>query len=238
MARPSLREASQILPRTSFLPLTSSSGSPQLQGQWFWHTRAIQHPAAQLWRRLFGCSPWQSHDSLVRHQQRFAVLATRATWLSCLLLASALPMLWLLLVLLSRPEASGSPKTDSKSSCQNQAGAIWLRAKGTVAPLDLSRVNQVPRALNWKLVAAWVPPIMAGGQAPGHSGPPQGLLIPTQCLAPDCHGRRSLTLHPGRVTTPHYLQTLPKRLLQGMELGNVSRPPPNENWATAGSLLS
>lgn len=84
----------------------------------------------------------------------------------------------------------------------------------------------MPRALNWKLVAAWVPLIVAGGLAPGHSGPPQGLLLPTRWLAPDCHGRRSLTLHPGRDTTPHYPQTLPKRLLQGMEPGNVSRAPP------------
>ena len=52
---------------------------------------------------------------------------------------------------------------------QNQGGAILLRAKGTVAPLDLSTVNQVPRALSWKLVAAWVALIVAGGQAPGQS---------------------------------------------------------------------
>lgn len=53
---------------------------------------------------------------------------------------------------------------------QNQAGAVLLRAKGAVAPLDLSMVNQVPRALNWKLVAAWVPLTVDGGQAPGHRG--------------------------------------------------------------------
>lgn len=79
---------------------------------------------------------------------------------------------------------------------QNQAGAILLRAKGTVAPLDLSTVNQVPRALNWKLLAAWVLLIVAGGQAPGHSGPPQGLVLPNGLLG-SSRGRRWPELNSG-----------------------------------------
>lgn len=73
---------------------------------------------------------------------------------------------------------------------QNQAGAILLRAKGTVAPLDLSTVNQVPRALNCKLLAAWVPLIVAGGQAPGGptAGPRRGWYFPTGSLAPAAGG--------------------------------------------------
>ena len=79
---------------------------------------------------------------------------------------------------------------------QNQGGAILLRAKGTVAPLDLSTVNQVPRALSWKLVAAWVALIVAGGQAPGHSGPPQGLVLPNGLLG-SSRGRRWPELNSG-----------------------------------------
>lgn len=68
---------------------------------------------------------------------------------------------------------------------QNQAGAVLLRAKGAVAPLDLSTVNQVPRALNWKLVAAWLPLIVDGGQAPGHRG---GRYFQQASLAPATGG--------------------------------------------------
>lgn len=79
---------------------------------------------------------------------------------------------------------SHGQETSVVSTPQNQA-LPKLRAKGTVAPLDLSTINYVPWTLNCKLVAAWVLLVVAGGQAPGYSRYPQGPVLPVGSLAPE-----------------------------------------------------
>ena len=116
-------------------------------------------------------------------------------------LALRLEKLWFLCRPPGTTEVSGLARPREPSvvgASQNRAGAILPRAKGTLAPPDLSTVNPVARACNWKPVAAWVLPMVARGWAPGHSGPLQGLVLPMGSLPPATGGAEQSQIAEGK----------------------------------------